>query len=753
MSVPPSLPQLKPGEGYGSDDSEYLIETSKGQSILGLAGKILPLDGQITKDGVAIPNTEKPGFSPIYRNAAFPHKVKVALSSELDTYHSLFKAANERYGSSPVMAHRQFDYEKKVSAPNYTLITSDEVNQLKKELGSGLLYLLQNNPFKDSLKYSSHSKIDTHRTNFKQFNKENYSFILTIFSANRYEWVLTDLMCSSYSITSTALYDTLGAITSKYILELTESPVVVSSKDHIYNLIELKQKYPEELGQLILIISMDPLTSSDLKLVQFAEDNKIKLFAFQEVIKVGAIFPVDELPPSKDTVFTISFTSGTTGANPKGVMLTQSNITAGILFFLAHVNHIVGWKSFSFLPLAHIFERQSAAFTMVFGGCVGFPQIGGSPLTLIEDLKIWKPHIMSNVPRVYNKLESALKSATIDSNSPLKRSIFGSVFKYKLDAQSQYDGAEGRHFLYDNVVISKLRSTLGFDNMRLILTGSAPISPDTVRFLKAALNVGFIQGYGLTETNGGLSATINYEANPGSCGPPSISSEIRLRDIPEMGYGTQTPGGASGELLLRGPHVFAGYFKNEEENRKAFDDEGWFYSGDVARVDSKTGRMYIIDRVKNFFKLAQGEYVTPEKVENTYLSSNSNLTQCYAHGDSLQHYLVGIVGLDPIWLEQYLVDNFKVDPSTLSSPQSILDYANKTEVKRQILRNLNSNIESKLLGFEKLQNIYIEFEPLRLDRDVVTPTLKLKRAIASKFFANQIKKMYEEGSLIKGPNL
>ncbi|KAK6201228.1 long-chain fatty acid CoA ligase [Scheffersomyces amazonensis] len=743
----PSLPQQLEDPAFEDEDSPYLYKVGA-IAMRDMIFKETPYPSEWLKGAVPIPGTGAPGYSEIYRNASFPNGLKRALTAEMDTFHKIFKNSVNLFHQKPCFGYRKYDYATQTSAPEYTTFTYDEVEAMKKDLGAGLLFLLTSNPYKNPSKYESHAKIDNHVDNYKHYNEKNISFILTICASNRWEWMLTDLMCSSYSITSTSLYDTLGPDSSQYILALTETPVIVSSKNHIKSLIELKKGDPEKLGNIISIISMDPLFREDKWLVQYADSVGIKLFEYSQVLEVGRLFPLKELVPHYKTVYAISFTSGTTGSHPKGVLLLQQASAACAVFALTQVNHLENWRSFCFLPLAHIYERQMSSFTLTYGGCIGFPKIGGGPLTLIEDLKLWKPHFMPNVPRIYTKLEAALKTATIESDSILTRQLFTKAINYKIAAQEEYDGAEGRHFIYDKFFISKLRASLGFDNMQIVSTGSAPISPSTIKFLKAALGIGISQGYGLTESFGGVSFGIPYEANPGGCGTNGISSEMRIRELPEMGYHINDADGARGELLLRGPQISPGYFKNEAATKEAFDEDGWFHTGDVARM-SKDGKIFIIDRVKNFFKLSQGEYITPEKVENHYLSNNPILTQVYTHGDPMQHFLVGVVGLERELCVQFLVDKCKVNAADLQTPEKILEYCNKFEIKKQILEYLNGNIADKLKGFEKLHNIYIEFEPLRIDRNVVTPSLKLRRPIAKKFFSDQIQSMYSEGSLIK----
>lgn len=729
------------------DESDYIFNTYEecGVPFDELVDTYLALPNG--DNSVAIPGLAEPGHSAVYRNGSVK-SMKRAMSRDLQTYHHLWKNAVNFYPQKAAIASRPYDYKTRKSEPRYVTTTFAEVEEKKLHLGSGLMFLLRNNPFKNP-DIESHRKIDAHVADYDSYDKDNLSFILTLYLANRAEWVLADLACVAYAITNTVLYDTLGESASEYILGLTESPVVILSYDHLETIISLKEKLPESLGALISLISMDPLDcvspSVGDALVKRARAVNIELYDYDQVCGVGKLFPHAELPPSSKTGYTISFTSGTTGNAPKGVVLTHENAAAGVTFLACRVPYIKDDRALSFLPLAHIFERQAVAFNLVLGGLAGFPQMNATPLTLVEDLKLFKPKHMANVPRVYNKMETAIKNATVKLELAIKSALFEKLIGIKHERQNSQDEAKGEHWLYDRVFAPKVRAALGFDNLEYLITGLAPIAPLTVKFMKAALNIGFSQGYGLTELFAGFSFSSPFELNPGSCGSPGVCSEIRVKELPAMGYTLDDPRGPSGELEIRGPQIFSHYYKNPEETAKALQD-GWFSTGDVARID-RNGRIYIIDRVKNYFKLAQGEYVTPEKVENAYLSGNTILTQCFVHGNSLNHFLVGIVGVDPEKIVKFLNKECGVSQSRLLNEQDILEQVNRVENRTKLLQELNKHVKG-LHGFEIMRNLYVEFEPLRLERDVITPTVKIRRPIAAKYFAAQIDSMYKEDALI-----
>ena len=576
------------------------------------------------------------------------------------------------------------------------------------------------------------------------------SFILTIFSHNRPEWALCDLASVAYSITNTALYDTLGPDTSKYILNLTESPIVICSKDKIRGLIDMKNKYPEELSNLITLVSMDDLTTEDSVLKNYGHENNITVFDIKQVEKLGEINQLDPIPPTPETEFTITFTSGTTCANPKGVVLTHKNGAAGVTFLYCNFMGKENVRFYSFLPLAHIYERANIQFALSLGSAIGFPQ-GPSPLTLLEDVKALKPDLLALVPRVYTKLEAAIRAQTINNTEkPWLQSIFSTAINAKMEAHAKKENehTNPRFLVYDRI-LGLLKKKIGFDNVITMTTGSAPIAPETIKFLKAAVNVGFAQGYGLSESFAGVMASSKYETESSSCGAISVTTEMKIRDIPEMGYSAHDKEGARGELLLRGPQIFKEYYKNPEETAKAVDEDGWFYTGDVACVDSE-GKVKIIDRVKNFFKLAQGEYVSPEKIESLYLSQFPYIAQLFVHGDSLQTFLVGVVGLDPTTIGTYIKNRFKDE---IVNEADIIEFFKSPRNRKVLLDDMNKSIGKHLQGFEKLHNIDISFEPLTVEKNVITPTMKIRRPIAANYFKQEIENMYNEGSLIRNNNL
>ncbi|EGW32195.1 uncharacterized protein SPAPADRAFT_50773 [Spathaspora passalidarum NRRL Y-27907] len=730
----------------------------------------LPLKPNIICDSIAVKGSNgNANYSKVFRNKAIPNRIVKTIHPDLNTHHKLFANAAELFKNKPCLGARPYDYVNKKSAPEFKYFTYGEVNEKKKRIGAGFIRSLLANPFKNS-ELVAHKKIDHHLRDWMNYGTKSTgrnnpdfeiekanSFILSIFASNRMEWILSDLACSSFSITNTALYDTLGPEVTQYILELTGSPMIVCSMDKIPQLLDLKKKFPKQLENFISIVSMDPAELIPTESFELAYELRVTIQDLRQIEEIGGENPIKELAPNPDTLYTISFTSGTTGSKPKGAMIPQSMAAAYISCLLCFEPHAgPNDKAFIFLPLTHIYERETSSFALCGGYYLGFPQltIGRKDVNsfndLIDDLRVFKPTYFSIVPRLLTRLEALIK-VKIKELNPNDQEKVNKIIHYKLQEQSKADGSTGFDFTFDNFgPYKELRQFVGFDNIKWVQTASAPVAASTLIFLKASLNIGIRQLYGLTESGGAITATDAYESNPGSCGSIGPTGEFKLRNARDMGYNISE---LKGELLLRGPQIFKGYYYNKAETDVVFNEEGWFHTGDIASIDGKTGRITIIDRVKNFFKLQQGEYISPEKIENRYLSSNPMITQLYVHGDSLKSYLVGIVGIEYEKGLKFLNEEFGYNKIAMSS-EELLEELNKVETKSKFLHIMNKNVKDKLSGFEILHNIHIEINPLTVERDVVTPTFKIRRPVASKFFAKVFHRLYEiEQSLVLAARL
>jgi long-chain acyl-CoA synthetase len=261
------------------------------------------------------------------------------------------------------------------------------------------------------------------------------------------------------------------------------------------------------------------------------------------------------------------------------------------------------------------------------GASVGFYQ--GDTLKITEDIKALRPTLFPSVPRLYNKIYDKVMGGVKEAGG-LKATIFNHAFRSK-----QFwlrNTGSLRHTVWDRIVFKGVATKVGLDRVRIMLTGSAPISSHVMEFLRIAFSALVCEGYGQTECSAACTLTpVGDQWSLGHVGGPLACNELKLVSIPEMGYlatdtrhgvekdstGKETSAGVPcqgrGEVCIRGANVFAGYYKDAAKTAEALDDQGWLHTGDVGVWDAE-GRLKIVDRKKNIFKLSQGEYVAAEKV-------------------------------------------------------------------------------------------------------------------------------------------
>uniref|UniRef100_A0A060SX12 ARAD1A09768p n=1 Tax=Blastobotrys adeninivorans TaxID=409370 RepID=A0A060SX12_BLAAD len=678
----------------------------------------------------AVPGTKAPGYSEIYRNVVSQDRVISSMHPSVRTMYDAFKVVLSKFPNRDCLGERVYDESTKSWAKKYKYYTYSEIAQRRTDFAAGLVRVVAQNC--NGLTPSPNSK-----------------YIVGIYGPNCVNWIVADLACQTQALTSVCLYDTLGPETSEYILNFTKSPVLILSSPNIPKILRLKSKLPH----LKVIISLDRLTNDHEYepaggsrrdfLAEWSAQEGVALYTMDEVEDLGKTHPIQHQPPTRDDIYAINFTSGTTG-NPKGALLPHSNIVAAVTMCRSVMEYVDSANApqktfFSLLPLAHIYERITMNASMYSGVRQAYPH---GPLTeIMDDIAVVKPHGVAMVPRILNRIATAIKSVTIEAEG-----LAGNLSRKAHAAKLARLHSTGNihHPIWDALWSRKIRKNLGFENLEFVTTGSAPLSKENIDFLKVALSAEIVQGYGLTESNSGVCLSQKTEANAGSCGPIAPTCEVRLRDVPDYGYSSDDKPEPRGEIMLRGPQIFRGYYMNEEKTLEAFDEDGWFHTGDVGKIDA-LGRIHIIDRVKNFFKLAQGEYIGAEKIENVYLSRSSHIGQIFVHGESTETFLVAIAGVNPDiyapWVSRLL--GKRIAPTDIEGLSATF---NDEKVRKEFLKVLNKAVEPGVLqGFERIKNIVLGLEPLSPNNDTMTPTLKVKRNVAAKVFANEVKQMYKEG--------
>uniref|UniRef100_A0A3Q1IBC2 Long-chain-fatty-acid--CoA ligase n=1 Tax=Anabas testudineus TaxID=64144 RepID=A0A3Q1IBC2_ANATE len=607
------------------------------------------------------------------------------------TMYEVFQRGLRISGDGPCLGSR---------LPNqpYKWISYKEVMARAEHLGSGLLH---------------------------QGCKPNPNQFIGVFAQNRPEWIISELACYTYSMVVVPLYDTLGPDAIRFIINTADISTVICDKVEKAQVL-LENVERKETPGLKRIILMDAFDSA---LEERGRSCNIHVQAIQE-------------PPAPDDLSIVCFTSGTTG-NPKGVMLSHGNVIADFAGFLK----VTDWPDFakcfvtvvkvifpnqddcliSFLPLAHMFERLIEAVVYCHGGRIGFYQ--GDIRLLPDDMKALRPTIFPVVPRLLNRMYDKIFS---QANSQWKRWLLN--FAAKRKGAEVSCGVIRNDSIWDKIFFSRIQNSLG-GRLRMIITGAAPTSPSVLGFLRAALGCQVYEAYGQTECTAGCTYTTPGDWTTGHVGAPLPCNLIKLVDVPEKNYFASK---GEGEVCVKGPNVFKGYLKDPERTAETLDPDGWLHTGDIGKW-LPNGTLKIIDRKKHIFKLAQGEYISPEKIENIYIRSEP-VAQLYVHGDSLQSCLVGIVVPDPEVMPEW------------AKKKGILgtykDLCKNTELKKAIIDDLvRLGKASGLHSFEQVKNIYIHSEMFSIENGLLTPTLKAKRPELKEYFKDKIEQLYSSISM------
>ncbi|KAF9164364.1 Long chain acyl-CoA synthetase 7 peroxisomal [Actinomortierella ambigua] len=546
-----------------------------------------------------------------------------------------------------------------------------------------------------------------------------------IFSINRAEWTMSELAGYFFTLVSVPLYDTLGVQAIEYIVNQTEMSTIIASPDKAAIILNMKASLPSIKNLIIMG------TPEEAQVVE-GKEMGVNVFSWTDIERNGRENPAEIVPPTPEDTATICYTSGTTGT-PKGAVLSHRNFAAVLgsfhllykhdKFFIPNNQDI----HISYLPLAHVFERLCQAVMISGAARIGYYQ--GDTLKLLDDVAVLRPTIFVSVPRLFNRIYDKV-TAGVAAKGGIAAFLFNKAFAAK---KANLKKGQLAHPLWDRLVFGAIRARLG-GRVKHIVSGSAPISPDVIDFLRICFSANVYEGYGQTEQAAGLSVGYRGDLTPGQVGPPQLCTEVKLRDLPDMKYTSQDKPYPRGEIMLRGNSVFSGYYKNQKATDETLESDGWAHTGDVGAWDDK-GRLVVIDRVKNIFKLAQGEYIAPEKIE-AILSKHYLVAQTFVYGDSLKSTLVGVIVPDAETLKDWANEN------GLGS-KTFEELCKEKKVKETLLKELTQfGRESDLKGFEILKDIHVTSELFSIENDLLTPTFKLKRHTAQQVYQAEIDAMY-----------
>ncbi|KAI8326523.1 acetyl-CoA synthetase-like protein [Martensiomyces pterosporus] len=664
-----------------------------------------------------VPFSAQPGYSAVMRHPDYKDGKLPSTFGNIATIHELFQHVVTQSPESPFLGTRQFDTRTRAFG-QYTWKTAQETAVWVDNFGSGLDHV-----------YARYATPEP---------GEPTQLPLGIYSINRPEWLVAEFGGFRSRRYSVALYDTLGAESVEYIVNHAEIQVIVCSIDKIPKLLKLRSRIPG-LKVIICMDSFDdhgrnpaalPFTVSSIRILQeWAESKGVVLLDMNQVTEMGRAHQTAPTFPESSDICTICYTSGTTGS-PKGAVSTHAGYV-----YAAKSSHLSvplqNTRYLSFLPLAHCFERNVIYSKMLGGISIGF--YAGDIQRILEDAQVLRPTLMVGVPRLFTRIYDRIAAATIHAPG-LTGTIARAAISQKL--QNLSDGGGVKHALWDRIICNKIAGLFG-GRLELMISGSAPIDVNVLSFLRVATCCMILEGYGQTENNACATIGLANDYTAGHVGVPHPGVEVRLRDAPEMGYLTTDKPCPRGEILTRGSNSILGYYKDDEKTKETFEN-GWLLTGDIGQFN-EDGTVKIIDRRKNIFKLSQGEYVAPERLEIVY-SRHSLVQNIFVHGDSLKSELVAVVVPDP---ETFLPWARKIAGSDGATFEELCK-------DRNIIGALLADLEqhgrtSRLQGFEIIKNAYCDTVPFDIEGNgLLTSTFKLKRSIATAYYHEQLDELYRQ---------
>jgi long-chain acyl-CoA synthetase len=527
---------------------------------------------------------------------------------------------------------------------------------------------------------------------------------VSILANTRPEWTYFDFAALTTGAIVVPIYQTNSPEECRYVLENSDAKaVVVEDAEQLQKVREVRDSLPQ-LEHVILI-----------------EGDADDAIAMDEIAARGETRDVAEwerryTSVTPEDVCTFIYTSGTTGP-PKGCVISHGNYRA--MLDMTRKAQVLdpGQTAYLFLPLAHSFALLIQLGGFDIGGVLAYWE--RDPLKIVPNLAEVKPHYFPSVPRIFEKIYTTVTS-DVEKAGGIKKLMFDwAVGVGRRMRESERSGRspgfvlQRQYDLADRLVLSKIRNVFG-GNIQQCVTGAAPINPEILRFFDAA-GILILEGYGMTETSTAATISTPDAFKFGTVGRPFEGCEIKIA--------------SDGEVLVEGPNIFQGYYKNEEATNETIVD-GWLHTGDIGELDSD-GYLRITGRKKDIIITAGGKNITPSNLEAD-IKQHPLVSQCVVVGDR-RPYLVALVTLDPEEAVKHAQENdLPEDPEAL---------AGNAEVKAAIMAHVDQ-VNGKVARVEQIKKIEILPRDLTQEGGELTPTMKVKRNVVADKYAEQIESLY-----------
>ncbi|HUO60203.1 MAG TPA: long-chain fatty acid--CoA ligase [Candidatus Acidoferrales bacterium] len=534
---------------------------------------------------------------------------------------------------------------------------------------------------------------------------------IAILSENRPEWSITDFATLMLGAVTVPIYSTLTAEQCAFHVSHSGARIIfVSTETQRRKIEQLANDVP--VDRVIMMDEPGPAS----------HNGRFVLESMRELMQSGPTQRDPELDAIAHSVrsndlATIIYTSGTTGT-PKGAMLSHGNLASNMQYSTRDLSFVEGDISVSFLPLSHITARHVDFAQLCAGVTLAYCPV-------IEDLprvmKEIRPTIFIAVPRVYEKIYNGVQRQI--GTTGAKRKIYRwALHVGELNVNTVLSLKRPRTLswkLADKFVFSKVMQSMG-GRVRIFISGGAPLGRELAEWY-AKIGIVIHEGYGLTETSPVIALSTPLAHKLGSVGRPLPNIQVRIAE--------------DGELLVRGPSVFCGYWNMPQETANAFEN-GWFKTGDIAHLDAD-GFLSITDRKKDLIKTSGGKFIAPQPIENS-LKANPLVSEAAVVGERRRFPAVVIAPSFAV-LEQWATDNGVL----YASREQLVQHTRVQALYSGIVEDVNSN----LAKYEKLKKVLLLPEELSIENGLLTPTMKLRRRNVEARYRMQIEQLYADSTL------